>query len=368
MAMPQYTPQQRAFLVREYDRNNRNVARVLERFREQYPHVRCPSRVTVYKNVRKYTVNGTSCNLNKGRSGRRRTERCPENIQAVREALENQEDGAPRISARRNGLGLTSATFNRITRLDLRFHPYQMIKRHQLLDNDYQRRINFCQWLRRQNRRFLENVVIGDEAGFALNATVNTHNVREYHPRGEKPLDFDYQRSNDRHKLTVWVGLMGNGSIIGPFFFRQNLDGEGYLEMLNEQVIPALRRMRRFGPNRNGRFRRLWWIQDGAPPHRRIIVSERLQQLFGERIVALNHAVEWPPRSPDLTPLDFFLWGYLKSKVYVTPPANLDDLEMRIRNEMDILRQDRTMVRRAVNSMTARAGLCVQRNGGHVED
>ena len=143
-----------------------------------------------------------SCNLNKGRSGRRRTERCLENIQAVREALENQEDGAPRISARRNGLGLTSATFNRITRLDLGFHPYRMIKRHQLLDNDYPRRENFCQWLLRQNRRLLEDVVIGDEAGFALNATVNTHNDREYHPRGEKPLDFDYQRNDDRHKLT----------------------------------------------------------------------------------------------------------------------------------------------------------------------
>ena len=50
MARPHFTPQQRAFLVREYDRCNRNVARVLERFREQYPNVRCPSRVAVYKN------------------------------------------------------------------------------------------------------------------------------------------------------------------------------------------------------------------------------------------------------------------------------------------------------------------------------
>ena len=63
-----------------------------------------------------------------------------------------------------------------------------------------------------------------------------------------------------------------------------------------------------------------------------------------------------------------FLWGYSKSKVYTTTPANLDDLKMRIRNEMDIHRQDIAMVRRAVNSMTARAELCLQRNGGNVED
>ena len=55
MARPNFTPQQRAFLVREHDRRNRNVARVLERFREQYPDVRCPYRVAVYKNVAKYT-------------------------------------------------------------------------------------------------------------------------------------------------------------------------------------------------------------------------------------------------------------------------------------------------------------------------
>ncbi|EFN65149.1 hypothetical protein EAG_00038, partial [Camponotus floridanus] len=40
--------------------------------------------------------------------------------------------------------------------------------------------------------------------------------------------------------------------------------------------------------------------------------------------------IEWPPRSPDLSPLDFFLWGYLKSKVYKTNPRNLNNLRRRI--------------------------------------
>jgi hypothetical protein len=29
-----------------------------------------------------------------------------------------------------------------------------------------------------------------------------------------------------------------------------------------------------------------------------------------------NNAVLWPPRSPHLTPMNFFLWGYLKNLVY----------------------------------------------------
>jgi hypothetical protein len=40
-----------------------------------------------------------------------------------------------------------------------------------------------------------------------------------------------------------------------------------------------------------------------------------LRELFGDRVIALNHDVEWVPRTLNLTPCDFFLWGYLKNKV-----------------------------------------------------
>ena len=46
-----------------------------------------------------------------------------------------------------------------------------------------------------------------------------------------------------------------------------------------------------------------------APAHWRIIVKERLKELFNHRVIALNYDPEWPPRSPDLTPCDFFFFG-----------------------------------------------------------
>ena len=73
------------------------------------------------------------------------------------------------------------------------------------------------------------------------------------------------------------------------------------------------------------------------------------------------------PRSPDLTPCDFFLWGYLKDKVFVTPPRNLQDLQQRIEHEVEVLRQNPGTIRRAVNDMRRRCQLCVERGGGHVE-
>ena len=77
----------------------------------------------------------------------------------------------------------------------------------------------------------------------------------------------------------------------------------------------------------------------------------------------------WPPRSPDLD-CDFFLWGYLKSKVYTTPPNDIDDLRARIHRKVAALAGDQVLVRRTVQSMRVmrrRCELCIESNGEHVE-
>ena len=125
--------------------------------------------------------------------------------------------------------------------------------------------------------------------------------------------------------------------------------------------------MENFPMQQRGVFRRLWWAQYGAPAHRLVAVRNRLAEVFGHRVIALYHDVEWPPRSPDLT-CDFFLWGYLKSKVFITPPPDIATLRQRIIDEFDALRHQAPMNRRAVREMEKRANLGgVERDGGHVE-
>jgi hypothetical protein len=51
-------------------------------------------------------------------------------------------------------------------------------------------------------------------------------------------------------------------------------------------------------------------------------------------VVSRNGDVPWPARSPDLTACDYWLWGYLKSKVYVTRLANIEELKKRIRDKV----------------------------------
>ena len=135
--------------------------------------------------------------------------------------------------------------------------------------------------------------------------------------------------------------------------------------MLNEELFPQL--INAFGNQlQNGRFSRIWWAQDGAPAHTSVAVREWMTEFFGPRIIALHRSREWPPRSPDLTLCDFFLWGYLKSRIYATPPQDLDDLKQKITREADAVRQNPRLVKRAVRDMIRRAQDCVAKDGGHV--
>lgn len=70
----------------------------------------------------------------------------------------------------------------------------------------------------------------------------------------------------------------------------------------------------------------------------------------------------WPPRSPDLTVCDFFLWGYIKDKVYVPPlPTNLEELKIRIKDAVNAVTPD------IISKFDYRIDVCRAAGGGHIE-
>jgi len=76
--------------------------------------------------------------------------------------------------------------------------------------------------------------------------------------------------------------------------------------------------------------------------------------------------MRWPPRSPDLTPCDFFLWEFVKDAVLVPPlPANLQDLRNRIAAAVAVV--DRDMLTRVWNEMDYRIDVCRITKSGHIE-
>lgn len=138
----------------------------------------------------------------------------------------------------------------------------------------------------------------------------------------------------------VWAGIM-NQEVIGPYFFDGTVDGDTYLEMLGNYLLPELH-SRGIDPNE------IYFQQDGAPPHFRRDVRYWLDENFPNWIGRAG-PIPWPARSPDLTPLDFFLWGYIKHRVYQNQPSNMNDLK------------------NVQSAIVHRIKLCREKNGAHIE-
>jgi len=111
--------------------------------------------------------------------------------------------------------------------------------------------------------------------------------------------------------------------------------------------------------------------QDGAPPHwhrdvRRFLNESRPQRWIG-RVGKEDLALQfWPPRSPDLTPCDFFLWGFVKEAVYVPSlPTTLDDLKNHITTTVNSVTQD--ILLRVWNEFSYRLDVTRAAGGEHIE-
>ena len=83
-------------------------------------------------------------------------------------------------------------------------------------------------------------------------------------------------------------------------------------------------------------------------------------------LVSMNtNPTEYPSRSPDLTPMDFFLWGYLKDKVYCNKPRTIDALKLEIERQCRDIPND--MFCDVCESLGARYQRCLDNNGHQFE-
>ncbi|GFS85600.1 uncharacterized protein TNCV_2794381 [Trichonephila clavipes] len=96
----------------------------------------------------------------------------------------------------------------------------------------------------------------------------------------------------------------------------------------------------------------LWFQQDGATCHTARATIDLLKDTFGDRLISRFGPVNWSPRSCDLTPLDYFLWGYVKSLVYADKPQTLDHLEDNIRRVIADIRPQ--MLEKVIENWTSR--------------
>jgi len=115
--------------------------------------------------------------------------------------------------------------------------------------------------------------------------------------------------------------------------FEIGSTSERYVEMLRNFRRPQLRSLR-------VNMEEMWFQQDGATAHTASASMTVVRQMFPQHVVSRFGDVPWPPRSPHLSACNFFLWGYLKSKVYVRKPRTVDDLQVSIHEEIATVPQE----------------------------
>ncbi|GFU34872.1 transposable element Tc3 transposase [Trichonephila clavipes] len=121
------------------------------------------------------------------------------------------------------------------------------------------------------------------------------------------------------------------------------VNGDRYRAMITNFFIPELN---------NHDIQEVWFQQDGAICHKAHATIDLLKDTFGDRLISRFGHVNWPLRSCDLTPLDYFLEGYVKSLVYAHKPQTLDHLEDNIRRVIANIRPQ--MLEKVIENWTSR--------------
>ena len=87
--------------------------------------------------------------------------------------------------------------------------------------------------------------------------------------------------------------------------------------------------------------------------------------MFPNRWIGRDGPISWPPRSPDVTPLDFFLWGYIKDIVFATKVADLAELKQRILAAFETVTDD--LLQRTWAEIDFRLHVLRITHGAHIE-
>lgn len=329
----------------------KSIITTQRKFRQKYgKNERAPSHGSIVKWLKKFQATGTV--------QAHQINRTP--IVNHASVIDHFQDN-PKSSLRRaaNTLNICHTSVHRILK-KYKYHPYKIKIVQQLNGNDFAARIAFAEEMLykiEDSNDYLRHLMFSDEAHFHLHGGVNKHNCRYWasinpHWYSEKPLHSD--------RTTVWAAIW-HGGVIGPFFFDDNVNGENYLALLQTDFWPAFSML----PHSN----RIVFMQDGAPPHWSRMVRNWLNEMLPNKWMGRgteeDSNIKWPARSPDLTPCDFFLWGFIKSRVYQTDPVNLNELKERIRQAFTEVTPE--MLENTFNSFKTRLNIVIQNDGRQTE-
>lgn len=198
---------------------------------------------------------------------------------------------------------------------------------------------------------FSSKIILSDEAHFHLDGFVDRQNCRFW---GSKNPNVTVKKQMNPQRVTVWCRFWAGG-ISGLYFFDNEagqavtVTGARHRDMITQFFLPKLDDI-----NVNN----MWFPKDGATCH----THRETLQLLRETFPGFGDQ-NWPSRSCDLTPLNFFLWGCLKSQVYVnksTTTRALEEIQRCINKIQPYL------YRMVMENFDKRVCMCMQSRGSHL--
>ena len=356
--MERYTKEQRVFVITTFFENGKSFQDVIRKFRTKFGRENAPTNRAIKLMVDKFLETGSVLD-NRGNIYQR-SGRSTENVAAVSRSVE--EDPKTSIRHRSQQLNIKPSTLFNILHRDLHLKAYKIQLTQELKPTDHALRRQFVSWAiekQEENENFFNKIIFTDEAHFQLNGYVNKQNCRIW---GEENPRVILEQPLHPQKVTVWCGLW-SGGIIGPYFFENangntiTVNGNRYREMIRSFLW---REIDDLG------VENMWFQQDGATCHTARETMDLLKEKFEDRIISRRAGVNWPARSCDLTPLDFFLWGFVKSKVYRNNPTTIQELKNNIIEQISTI--DNSLLNNVIQNFGKRLEACRSSRGGHLAD
>ena len=347
------SPESTKRVVEFYFANGKSHTRAMRQFNEWAASNNIATRVTrknVFDTMKRFE------NATTAKPARYKKTLDEEILIGVISSLYQQPDSSIRKCA--EDMDLSVGTTHTIARRVLKLYPYRLLLTQKLSEFDKIVRVEAC-------RRLLDivtpekRIVFSDECSFYTDGHVNRWNCRLWD--WERPEEFYAETSQSAKHVTVWGG-MAQGHLYGPYFFPATVTGDSYRAILTEFFIPDMQETL-------GGLGDVWFHQDGAPAHVATETKFLLSSVFDSRVISRDFPCEWPPRSPDLTPCDYYLWGVVKDIVYRERRVfdNVADLQDAIIQAFRMIREDKMDdLTRAVQAVPSRLEMCVSLCGSQL--
>lgn len=202
-----------------YGKARRNALEACGLYAERYPDRNHPSYMTLLRIVNSFVEDGS---LKRTRQRRRTVTQENAEVDILAAVAVN-----PHISSRQlaQSSGISKTSVLRVLHR-YKFHPYHVSLHQELHGDDFQHRVQFCNWAQQQIRNdenFVSMILFSDEASFTNSGQINRHNMHYW--ADENPhwiRQVDHQRP---WSVNVWCGVLGD-HIIGPYFIDGNLNAE----------------------------------------------------------------------------------------------------------------------------------------------